>query len=138
MTQLTQHFSLDELTFTQHRSLDNTPPPKIIACLQVAAGGMEHVRALLGFPIRVNSGYRSPAVNAAVGGVATSAHCTGFAVDFVCPGFGTPLDVCRQLVADGLKFDQLIQEGTWVHVSFDPKMRGEVLTKTASGYRSGL
>ena len=143
MSQLTAHFSLDELTFTQHRSLDNTPPADVIEHLKTTAGGLELVRAALGgFGLRINSGYRSPAVNAAVGGAATSAHLTGYAADFVCPNFGDPLACCRAIAGARdrglLDFDQLIQEGSWVHISFDPRMRGQVLTKAPGGYRPGL
>lgn len=140
MTQLSPHFSLEELTFTQHRTLDNTPRPDIIDNLKVMAQGMEAVRHLLGdLPIHVNSGYRSAAVNAAVGGVETSAHLTGFACDFTCAAYGEPLAICQTVVRSGLAFDQCIQEGTWVHLSFAPTLRRDVLTKASNGgYKSGL
>jgi hypothetical protein len=140
---LTPHFDLSEFTTSQtasRKGLDNTPPPEVVARLQdVTAPGLERVRSILGKPLLISSGYRSPAVNKAVGGSKTSAHMFGYAADFICPGFGTPLDVCRALVNAGLKFDQLIQEGTWVHVSFDPRMRQNILTKDgAGGYALGL
>ena len=138
--QLTPHFSLEELTASSaHPSIPNEPDPEIVAALAVTAGLLEQVRALLGHPISVSSGYRSPALNAAVGGVSNSAHLHGFAADFECPAFGTPLAVCRALAASDLKWDQLIEEGTWVHISTDPRMRQMVLTKNpAGGYREGL
>lgn len=138
MTPLTPHFSLEEMTATSHGP--NVPTPEIIANLTVTATGMERVREILGDqPIHVNSGYRSPAVNAAVGGVPTSAHLTGYACDFICPAFGAPLDICHLLDDSAFSFDQVIQEGTWVHISFAPTMRREVLTKDASGgYAQGL
>ena len=140
MTQLSPHFSLEEMTATSHRNLDNTPSADIVEVLTDTARNMEFVREHLNSqPIHVNSGYRSPAVNAAVGGVADSAHMTGHACDFICPSFGTPLEVCRKLQESGLHFDQVITEGTWTHISFDPKMRGQVLTKAANGgYTTGL
>lgn len=145
MTQLSANFSLEELTATSHRELDNTPSADVIAVLTDTATHMELVRARLGnLPIHVNSGYRSAAVNAAVGGVANSAHLTGHACDFVCPQAGDPLLICRILSApyDGLPpiaFDQVIEEGTWVHISFAQPMRQQVLTKNpAGGYRAGL
>lgn len=139
MTELTEHFSVAELTFTQHRSHDNTPTPEVLKHLMVTATGLEEVRKVLGaYGLRINSGYRSPAVNKAVGGAPSSAHLTGYAADFVCPRFGSPLVCARAIVREGLKFDQLIQEGTWLHISFDPKMRGDVLTKIPGGYRKGL
>lgn len=137
-TYLTPHFSLEELTQTSHREFDNTPPPEAVEALRdYLAPGMEKVRTILGNKvISVNSGYRSPAVNNAVGGVVHSAHLYGYACDFNCFGFGAPIDVCRAIVKSGLKFDQIIEEGTWVHISFDPKLRGDVLTKSQNGSKA--
>lgn len=137
---LTPHFSLEELTATAHRELDNTPPAAVVEALTDTAQHMEAVRALLGdASIHVNSGYRSAAVNKAVGGAASSAHLGGHACDFICPAFGSPLSICRMLAASRLQFDQLIEEGTWVHISFDPKMRRQILTKReGGGYALGL
>ncbi|UWZ82477.1 D-Ala-D-Ala carboxypeptidase family metallohydrolase [Occallatibacter riparius] len=130
--QLSDHFSLDEMTFSStavRQSIDNTPPPDVVEHLKATAAGLEQVRALLGLPLNIDSGYRCPALNHAVGGVPTSAHVTGYAADFVCRSFGVPLEIVKKIQADGtIQFDQLIQEGTWVHISFDPKMRGQVLT----------
>ncbi|WP_201768127.1 D-Ala-D-Ala carboxypeptidase family metallohydrolase [Asticcacaulis benevestitus] len=125
-----QYFTLDELTHTEHRTIDNTPPAEIVTTLKATAQQMDRVRHLLGKPIRVNSGYRSPALNAAVGGAPTSAHMAGYAVDFVCPGYGTPLQICQKIVASDIRYDQLIQEGSWVHISFDPRLRMRQMTAT--------
>jgi zinc D-Ala-D-Ala carboxypeptidase len=135
---LTSHFTLAELSVTRHG--DNAPPPVVVERLRaVTAPMLEQVRTLLGDrPIIVTSGYRSPAVNTAVGGVATSAHLTGYAADFICPAFGTPLEVCATISRSTLDFDQLIQEGTWVHLSVDPRMRREVLTRAGAGFSPGL
>ncbi|MDP1738926.1 MAG: D-Ala-D-Ala carboxypeptidase family metallohydrolase [Caulobacter sp.] len=143
MTPLSAHFTLEEMTHSNtaaRRGLDNTPTGEALANLRVTASRMEAVREVLGGRvITVNSGYRAPAVNAAVGGSATSGHMDGWAVDFNCWSFGDPLAVCRAIVAGGIKFDQLLQEGTWVHISFDPRMRGQVKTKGADGkLRPGL
>lgn len=139
MTQLTAHFSLEEMTATSHRELANVPPVSVLPNLADTARRMEGVRDLLGFPVHVNSGYRSPDVNRAVGGAIDSAHMAGHACDFICPAFGSPLAVCRAVVLSGLHFDQLIEEGTWVHLSFDPRMRRQVLTKAPhGGYLTGL
>lgn len=137
---LSPHFALEELTATSHRDLDNTPSPTIVTALTGTALRMEAVRDLLASSaIHINSGYRSPAVNHAVGGVPDSAHLSGYACDFICPSFGAPLDICRHLAASRIEFDQIIEEGTWVHVSFAPTMRREVLTKqVGGGYRPGL
>lgn len=139
-TMLTAHFALEELVATQHRRIDNRPPPDVVATLRATAARMEEVRTQLGDRvITVSSGYRSPALNRAVGGARRSAHLTGHAVDFNCYGFGKPKAVCRVLAASSLAFDQLIEEGTWVHLSFDPRMRRQVLTKRpGGGYVVGL
>lgn len=140
--QLSPHFSLAEFTLSQtaaRKGLDNTPDATVIHRLTVTAINMERVRDVLGDrPISVSSGYRALAVNQAVGGSATSAHVLGWACDFICPAFGDPLAICHALAASDLKFDQLIEEGTWVHISFDPRMRRQVKTKTATGYADGL
>lgn len=139
-TPLTAHFALEELSCTQHREFDNTPPPEVVATLRNTAAQMEAVRHVLGDRVvSVSSGYRCPALNRAVGGASTSAHLTGHAVDFNCYGFGAPLEVCRALAASELPFDQLIEEGTWCHISFDPRLRRQVLTKRdGGGYGLGL
>ena len=95
--------------------------------LTITAANLEKVRELLNHPIIISSGYRSPAVNRAVGGAATSAHTKGWAVDFICPGFGSPVQVVEKLKSSDLIFDQIIEEGTWVHISFAPTMRKQVM-----------
>lgn len=140
-TWLSPHFALEELMASQTASregLDNTPPPEALANLRITAHKMEAVRALLAHPILVSSGYRSPAVNKAAHGAINSAHMTGNAVDFTCWTYGDPLTICRMLAASALMFDQVIQEGTWVHISFDPRNRRQVFTKTPAGYSHGL
>ncbi len=105
---------------------------------------MERVRTLLGDqPIVVHSGYRSLEVNNAVGGVGTSAHCRGLACDFVCPAFGTPVEVARAILKSDLQYDQLILEYRWVHVGLvrDGSLsRHEALTKRSrwAAYESGI
>jgi len=141
--QLSDHFSLAELCVSANAArlgLDNTPPPDIEARLRTVAAQLERVRALLGGnPIKVTSGYRSAAVNRAAGGAKASAHLEGWAVDFQCPGFGSPLQIAEKLAVSTLTFDQLIHEhGVWVHISFDPRRRMEQLTIDAQGTRSGL
>jgi len=142
--QLSPHFSLSEFTISQTASrlgVDNTPDETVIARLKQTAEGMEEVRDLLGGkPILISSGYRSLAVNRALGSSDTSAHVKGYAVDFICPAFGSPLAICKALSkSKGFEFDQLIEEkGQWVHISFDPRMRGQVLTMRDGKYASGL
>jgi zinc D-Ala-D-Ala carboxypeptidase len=142
--QLSEHFTLEEFTLSQsavRAGIDNTPTPEVLAILKtVTAPGMERVRELLGAPISISSGYRSPALNAKVGGAATSAHVKGYAVDFNCHAFGAPLAVAQDLAECALGFDQLIHEfGTWVHISFEPRpMRRQLLTIDHQGTRPGL
>lgn len=137
MTQLSLHFSLEELTIT-NTGLNNYPDEVALDRLRRAARQMEDVRTLLGYPIHVHSGYRSEAVNKAVGGVPTSDHRKGDAIDFSCPEFGSPLSVAKAIQASNIKYDQLSQEGTWVHISFGPRMRQEDLTKSPGGYSKGI
>lgn len=141
-TQLSEHFTYAELTHTS-TGLDNTPNEEELELLQTLAVFMEKVRVILGNnPITVDSAFRSAAVNKAVGGVSNSAHRLGYACDFVCPGFGDPYSVCMALSAaqnEGkIAFDQLIQEGTWTHISRDPQLREQRLTKTTNGYVEGI
>lgn len=138
MTQLSRYFSLAEMTTTS-TGLSNKPDAQQLARLTATAQAMDEVRKLLGHPIRVNSGFRSAAVNRAVGGSPSSAHALGYAVDFVCPKFGDPMAICRAIVASGIRFDQLILEkNRWVHLSFDPRMRQQVLSWWGGAYKPGL
>jgi hypothetical protein len=142
-SKLSRHFALEELTHSQtaaRNGLDNTPSAQVKANLVHTAKGLEKIRALLGSrPLLISSGYRSPAVNALVGGSENSAHMTGYAVDFICPGFGSPLGICKLLASQAsFQFDQIIQEGTWVHISFDPRSRRQLLTKSGSGFTPGI
>lgn len=130
---LSPHFTLAELTVSAtaaRKGLSNVPPPAVLDQLTVTARRMEEVRKLLGErPILVLSGYRSPAVNRAVGGSRNSAHLTGHAVDFICPAYGSPAQVARLLAHYLDTYDQIIEEfGEWVHVGFGPGRRGERLT----------
>jgi zinc D-Ala-D-Ala carboxypeptidase len=133
MTQLTAHFALVELTRSntgERLGIDNTPSLEVVANLTRLAMGLEQVRALLGHPMQIDSGYRCPALNKAVGGVSDSAHVVGFAADFICPEYGTPLEIARAIAGSGIAVDQIIQEGSWCHVSFDPRLRHQALTAT--------
>lgn len=141
---LSEHFSIEEMTASQNAArlgLDNAPAPDIVDQLRETAAMLEQVRALLGGkPIIVTSGYRSPAVNVAAGGVASSAHCFGRAADFICPSFGSPLQVCKAIGQSDIRFDQLIHEfGAWTHLAWSPGIpRRQVLTIDAAGTRFGL
>lgn len=133
MTSLSPHFTLDEAVFSStalRRGIDNTPPQDVMDNMAAAANSLEIVRAILGRPMHIDSWYRCPDLNAAVGGAPSSAHQHGWAIDFISPEYGTPLEIVHAIVAarDDIRFDQCIQEGNWVHISFDPQMRGRVLT----------
>ena len=115
---MTPHFSLAELTRTDHRSLDNTPDAAALANLQRLAEFLERVREALGNKVVViNSAYRSAAVNAACGSRESSQHRVGCAADIREPGM-TPDAVVRAVMASGLAYDQLIREfDSWTHIS---------------------
>jgi hypothetical protein len=115
---MTPHFTLDELTHTDHRTLDNTPNEQELANLQRLAEFLEDVKEVLGGkPIMVNSAFRSKQVNDAVGSKDTSQHRVGCAVDIRVPGL-TPDQVVRTIIASGLPYDQIIREfDRWTHIS---------------------
>ena len=115
---MTPHFTLDELTHTDHRELDNTPNESEIANIQRLAEFLEQVKEVLGGkPIMVNSAFRSKAVNDAVGSKDTSQHRIGCAADIRVPSM-TPDQVVRAVIASGLPYDQSIREfDRWTHVS---------------------
>lgn len=138
---LTADFHLSEFLHSDKAvrlGLDNTPDAAVLGAIRnFLAPGMQEVRNLIGAPILISSGYRSPQVNAAVGGARNSQHLQGLAADFTAPFFGTPLQIARAIVASRLVFDQIIQEGSWVHISFSAKPRRSVLTaKFSNGVAS--
>ncbi|MDO8800028.1 D-Ala-D-Ala carboxypeptidase family metallohydrolase [Phenylobacterium sp.] len=144
MTQLSPHFSLSEMTVTG-TGLPNVAPSQAIASLTaLCVNVLEPIRAHFGKPVQVNSGYRGPAVNRAVGSKPTSQHAKGEAADIEIPGVSN-LALARWIAAN-LKFDQLIAEAVkandpsagWVHVSYGPRMRGQVLTMKGGKYTVGL
>lgn len=137
MTQLSKYFTLEEVTASQtaaRKGLDNTPTEEVKTNLAMTCNLADEVRDLLGTPMLISSGYRSPEVNAAVGGSTRSAHMQGYALDFISPKFGTPEDIVKAVAESKLEFDQIIMEGTWVHLSFAPAMRREALVKTSDGF----
>ena len=115
---MTPHFTLAELTHTDHRSLDNTPNDQEKANLQRLAEFLEQVKSALGDkPVMVNSAFRSKQVNDAVGSKDTSQHRLGCAADLRVPGM-TPDAVVRAILAANLPFDQIIREfDAWTHIS---------------------
>ena len=117
-TPLTNNFSLEELTVTDHRTLDNTPNFQERANLQRLAEFLEKVKEVLGGkPIMINSAFRSKAVNDACGSKDSSQHRVGCAADIRVPGM-TPDEVVRAIIASDLPYDQVIREfDRWTHVS---------------------
>jgi hypothetical protein len=140
MTQLTPHFTLDELTHTDHRDLDNTPNESEIANLRRLADFLEQVKVVLGNkPIMVNSAFRSKAVNDAVGSKDTSQHRIGCAADIRVPGM-TPDEVVKAVIASKIGYDQVIREfDRWTHISVpnteDAAPRHQALIIDKSGTR---
>jgi len=136
---VTPHFSLAELTRTDHRTLDNTPDADALANLQRLAEFLERVREVLGGrAVMVNSAYRSKAVNDAVGSKDTSQHRLGCAADIRVPGM-TPDAVVRAVRASGLAYDQLIKEfDSWTHISIPdlattaPRKMALIIDKTGT------
>ena len=138
------HHTLADLTRSDtaaRHGLENTPDLAATLALTRLALGLDQVRALLGHSLIISSGYRSPQLNAAVGGVATSQHCRGEAADFTCAAFGTPIQVAEAIVAAAIDFDQCILEfGRWVHISFTtaPRRRALTIHTKAEGYLDGI
>ena len=138
---LTEHFTLEELTHTDHRTLENTPNETELANIQRLAKFLETVKTLLGGkPIMVNSAFRSKAVNDAVGSKDTSQHRIGCAADIRVPGM-TPDQVVRAIIASDLGFDQVIREfDRWTHVSIpntpEAKPRKQALIIDKAGTRA--
>lgn len=132
---LSTNFTLEELTATGTR-LKNVPTERQKANIQALVNNvLQPVRDLYGHPIYVNSGFRSKAVNEAVGGAADSQHCLGEAADLDCA------DNARlfYLIREHLPFDQLIWEGgdssqpAWVHVSFKANRKEVLKMKKVNG-----
>ena len=148
---LSTHFDLAEFVRSDvaaRRGIDNSLPPELLVTVQVTANWLEGVRARLcqlagrDVALQISSGYRCLALNRAIGSTDSSDHVRGMAVDFVAPGFGSPLQVCQALATEvtGLSIGQLIYEHTWVHLSrrMPDKALNRILTVQGSGYVVGL
>lgn len=134
---LSEHFTLEELTFTNHREYDNTPNQVQIDNLTRLAEFLEKVRyTLYDRPIIIDSGFRSPEVNQAVGSTSVSQHMKGCAADIRVPGM-TPAEVVKAIYDADLPYDQLILELGWTHISIpntdDAAPRGMALIIDKSG-----
>lgn len=149
MTKLSEHFTFEELTHTDHREFDNTPTEhekciidgkevtvNAVANLTRLANFLEELKTVLGGkPIMVNSAFRSHDVNTAVGSKDTSDHRRGCAADIRVPGM-TPDEVVRAVIASGLAYQQVIREfDRWTHIAITtndgdvPKMSKLIIDK---------
>lgn len=138
MSALSDHFTLEELTFSQaalRKGIDNTPSaPDIDNLRRLCATVLEPVRALLGVPLHVDSGYRSAILNNLVGGAVTSAHMDGRAADVVPVGMSI-MDAFAKVHASDIPYDQIIIEcNAWIHLSVaDEGQPTRRMAMTASG-----
>jgi uncharacterized protein YcbK (DUF882 family) len=139
MMKLTEHFTLEELTHTDHREFDNTPNDVEKANLERLALFLEQVRDVLGKKaIMVNSAFRCKQVNDAVGSKDTSQHRIGCAADIRVVGM-TPDEVVKAVIASGIGYDQLIREfDRWTHISVpntadgSPRRQALIIDKTGT------
>ena len=145
--QLSKHLSLAEVTRSEsakRRGISNMPTPAHIENFKLLAENVfEPIRKHFGKPIHISSGYRSDALNRAIGGSKTSQHCTGEAIDIDMDGSanGITNKMVFDYIKDNLNFDQLIWEfGTasnpdWVHVSYEStgKQRKQILRAVKRG-----
>lgn len=145
-----KHFTLEEMIYSSTavaKGIDNTPNKAQEKNLQqLCKTLLDPIRIAIGQPIKVNSGFRNIATNKAVGGVSTSAHCSGLAADIVCPRYGNAKQfaqfVADYLIKNKIAFDQVIYEyGTWVHVGLrhpDGRQRNQVITINKYGTFAGI
>jgi hypothetical protein len=143
---LSPHFTLAELTRTSSGQPNVPNAAETKALVALCSSLLEPIRAKFG-PVSIHSGYRSKAVNEAIGGSKTSQHMRGEAADFHCPG-ATLEDVMRWIVTEsGLKYGQVILEGhtagepTWIHLSLGAPWRlgsqcQQALTFDGKGYHA--
>jgi hypothetical protein len=144
---LSEHLNLAEVTRSEtakRKGIDNTPTPEHLENFKKLAENIfEPIRKHFGVPIHISSGYRSKALNTAIGGSLTSQHCSGEAIDIDMDGSANGVNnkMVFEFIKANLNFDQLIWEfGTkdapdWVHVSFETsgKQRKQILRAIKSG-----
>lgn len=139
--ELTKNFSLIELTSSEtatRKNIDNTPEiPAINNLRLLCAEVMQPLRDFYGKPINITSGYRSPKLNKAIGGSATSDHCFGRAIDFTVPK--QDYQMVFNYIRKNLEFDQLIWEfgdvvaPQWIHVSYRKGQNRKQVLKAIKG-----
>lgn len=142
---LGQYFSLEEFEASEtaeRMGIDNRVPAVLMPNLRKLISTMDQVRALLGVPVHVTSGYRTKKLNSAVHGAQGSDHVLAAAVDFIAPEYGSPFEICTALHrhVDRFGIKQLIQEyGRWVHIGVIPVAEiNRVLTIDHAGVRTGI
>ncbi len=143
---LSEHFTWSEATHSEtaiRLGIDNTPPLSVRVNIRTTAAKMDRLRKFVGKPVHVTSWYRCVELNRALRSRDNSAHVQGWAVDFVAPSYGSTeqlFDLLAPLALD-MRADQIIREfagsarGGWVHISFDPRGRGQKLVIDGSGTR---
>ncbi len=140
---MSKYFSEKEFTASStadEKGIKNEVPVYLKMQMLFTLAGMDRIREALGKPIKINSGFRCQALNEAVGGAPKSQHMVCEAVDFTCPAYGNPKDIALFLSQKmgWLGIDQIIMEGTWVHVSFTLNPRYEVLIRKGTEYVPGI
>lgn len=150
MTKLTEHFTLESMYRSSKATelgINNKPNAQEEAKLrELCEKILEPLRVSIGKPIIVNSGYRGPKTNKAVGGSKTSAHLYGYAADIVCPSYGNAREFCKYvekwLKDNNVAFDQLIYEfNSWVHIGVrrgNGAQRKQVITINRNGTFNGI
>ena len=136
---LSEHFTLDELTHTDHREFDNIPNEVETENLKRLADFLEEVKVVLGGrPIFINSAFRSKAVNDAVGSKDSSQHRIGCAADIRLNDM-KPDEVVKAVIASGIAYDQVIREfDRWTHISIPntkemtPRRQALIIDKTGT------
>ena len=128
MEKISKHVSYKEATFSQtatRRDIDNTPSEEVLKRMQAVAENIfEPLRAHVGGPIKINSFYRSPLLNTAIGGAKSSQHTRGEAIDIDDTLGNMSNKDMFTFIKDELDFDQIIWEfgddenPAWVHVSY--------------------
>jgi len=145
--QLSEHLSLAEVTRSEtakRKGISNMPTDAHLENFKLLAEKVfEPIRKHFGKPIHISSGYRSAALNKAVGGASSSQHCSGEAIDIDMDGNGNGITnkMVFDYIKENLEFDQLIWEfGTdanpdWVHVSYEStgKQRKQILKAVRKG-----
>lgn len=148
---ITDNFYLQELLisdFAARKNISNVPSVQHKDNLIESTVKLwQPTRKLLGAPMLVLSGYRSPKLNKAIGGCSNCPHTMGYAIDFISPGFGTPQEIVDFLMKKYLKkdilFDKLILEcpdsevGGWVHLSYKDNFNEQNKQVLTSRYING-